>query len=67
MVEIHCELKELLGSRLDLMSEKLKHYITEFCKKASNSAEVWQDTVGATLDILAALVQFPKSNSETTW
>ena len=32
------------------MSEKLQTLdITEFCKKASNSAEVWQDTVGATL------------------
>ena len=32
------------------MSEKLQTLdITEFCKKASNSEDVWQETVGATL------------------
>lgn len=32
------------------MSEKLHTLdITEFCRKARNSADVWRDTVGATL------------------
>ena len=49
------------------MSEKLHTLdITEFCRKASNSADVWQDTVGATLRYSGGIKKISEIKSSET-